>query len=96
MKKTEKVEGHSSSFPIADRLKIGYDKGIAYDSDASDSDLEKNGKPLHYIESKAQKTEVDASGSNLEERGKPLHSIDNIDQKTEISKKVRSTGNWLN
>ena len=73
LKKTEKVEGNSSSFPIADRLKIGYDKGIAYDSDASNSNLEKNGKPLHSIESKAQKSEVDAS----EKRGEPLHPIDN-------------------
>lgn len=91
-KKTEKVEGHSSSFSIADRLKIGYDKGNAYDSDASNSNLEKNGKPLHSIESKDQKTEVDASGSNLEEKGKPLHSIDNLDQKIKNSNKVRSTG----
>ena len=90
MKKTEKVEGHSSSFPIADILKIRYDKGIAYDSDASNSNLQKNGKPLHSIKSKAQKTEVDVSGSNLEERGKPLNSIDNIDKKTEISNKVDS------
>lgn len=87
----DKVEGHSSSFSIADRLKIGYDKGNAYDPDASNSNLEKNGKPLHSIESKDQKIEVVASNSNLEERGKPLHSIDNRDQKTEISNKVRSS-----
>ena len=79
LKKTKKVEGNSSSFPTADKLKIRYDKGISSDSDASNSNLEKNGKPLHSIESKAQKTKVDAYGSNLHERGKPLHPIDNLD-----------------
>lgn len=91
-KKVEKVEGHSSSFSITDRLKIGYEKGNAYDPDASNSNLEEKGKPLHSIENIDQKTEVstDASSSNLEERGMTLHSIDNRFQKTEISNKVRS------
>lgn len=93
LKKVEKVEGHSSSFSITDRLKIGYDKGNAYDPDASNSNLEESGQPLHSIESKDLKTEVstDASNSNLEETGKPLHSIDNRFKKTEISNKVRSS-----
>ena len=92
MLKLEKVEGYSSSFSIADRLKIGYDKGNAYEPDTSNSHLEKNGKPLHSIENKDQKTEVSTNASNsiLEERGKPLHSIDNRDQKTEFSNKVLS------
>ena len=94
-KKLEKVKEHSSSFSITDRLKIGYEKCNSYDLDASNSNLEEKGKPLHSMErreNKDQKTTVstDASSSNLEERGKPLHSIDNGFHKTEISNKVRS------